>query len=77
MDLLQRFVEEAQITGQELTEEANQARLLDHPTWDARRRRLAELDIEPSHVAAYIERHPVSPPTVKQHLAASRPRAAG
>ncbi|MBN9523429.1 tyrosine-type recombinase/integrase [bacterium] len=30
------------------------------------------IDIEPIHVAAYIERHPGSPPTVKQHLAAVR-----
>ncbi|MBY0513852.1 MAG: tyrosine-type recombinase/integrase [Gemmataceae bacterium] len=30
------------------------------------------LDIEPIHVAAYVERHPGSPPTVKQHLAAVR-----
>ena len=30
------------------------------------------IDIEPIHVAAYIERHPGSPPTVKQHLAAIR-----
>src|SRR4051812_33692293 len=34
--------------------------------------RLELLDIEPIHVAAYIERHPGSPPTVKQHLAAIR-----
>ena len=34
--------------------------------------RLDRLDIEPIHVAAYIERHPGSPPTVKQHLAAIR-----
>ena len=34
--------------------------------------RLELLDIEPIHVAAYIERHPGSPPTVKQHLAAVR-----
>jgi site-specific recombinase XerD len=33
---------------------------------------LALIDIEPIHVAAYIERHPGSPPTVKQHLAAVR-----
>ncbi|MEO2090810.1 MAG: tyrosine-type recombinase/integrase [Gemmataceae bacterium] len=33
---------------------------------------LALVDIEPIHVAAYIERHPGSPPTVKQHLAAVR-----
>jgi site-specific recombinase XerD len=30
------------------------------------------IDIEPIHVAAYIEQHPGSPPTVKQHLAAIR-----
>lgn len=30
------------------------------------------VDIEPIHVAAYIERHPGAPPTVKQHLAAIR-----
>lgn len=30
------------------------------------------LDIEPIHVAAYVERHPGAPPTVKQHLAAVR-----
>ena len=30
------------------------------------------IDIEPIHVAAYIERHPGAPPTVKQHLAAVR-----
>jgi integrase/recombinase XerD len=29
-------------------------------------------DIEPIHVAAYIEKHPGSPPTVQQHLAALR-----
>ena len=29
-------------------------------------------DIEPMHVAAYIEKHPSSVPTVKQHLAAIR-----
>ncbi|MBN9519865.1 tyrosine-type recombinase/integrase [bacterium] len=34
--------------------------------------RLELIDIEPIHVAAYIERHPGSPPTVKQHLAAVR-----
>jgi integrase/recombinase XerD len=34
--------------------------------------RLELVDIEPIHVAAYIERHPGSPPTVKQHLAAVR-----
>ena len=34
--------------------------------------RLELVDIEPIHVAAYIERHPRSPPTVKQHLAAVR-----
>jgi integrase/recombinase XerD len=34
--------------------------------------RLDLSDIEPIHVAAYIERHPGSPPTVKQHLAAVR-----
>jgi integrase/recombinase XerD len=34
--------------------------------------RLKLLDIEPIHVAAYIERHAGSPPTVKQHLAAIR-----
>ena len=28
--------------------------------------------IEPVHVAAYIEQHPASEPTVKQHLAAIR-----
>lgn len=33
---------------------------------------LALIDIEPIHIAAYIERHPGSPPTVKQHLAAVR-----
>ena len=33
---------------------------------------LALIDIEPIHVAAYVERHPGSPPTVKQHLAAVR-----
>lgn len=33
---------------------------------------LALIDIEPIHVAAYIERHPGAPPTVKQHLAAVR-----
>lgn len=30
------------------------------------------LDIEPVHVAAYVERHPGAPPTVNQHLAAIR-----
>jgi integrase/recombinase XerD len=30
------------------------------------------IDIEPIHVAAYIERHAGAPPTVKQHLAAIR-----
>ncbi len=30
------------------------------------------IDIEPIHVAAYIEQHAGSPPTVKQHLAAVR-----
>lgn len=30
------------------------------------------LDIEPIHVAAYIEQHTGAPPTVKQHLAAIR-----
>jgi len=30
------------------------------------------IDIEPIHVATYIEQHPGSPPTVKQHLAAIR-----
>ena len=34
--------------------------------------RLELINIEPIHVAAYIERHPGSPPTVKQHLAAVR-----
>lgn len=34
--------------------------------------RLELIDIEPIHVAAYIERHPGSTPTVKQHLAAIR-----
>ena len=34
--------------------------------------RLELVDIEPIHVAAYVERHPGSPPTVKQHLAAVR-----
>ena len=34
--------------------------------------RLELIDIEPIHVAAYVERHPGSPPTVKQHLAAVR-----
>ena len=34
--------------------------------------RLERIDIEPIHVAAYIECHPGSPPTVKQHLAAIR-----
>ena len=34
--------------------------------------RLELIDIEPIHVAAYIERHPGSAPTVKQHLAAIR-----
>src|SRR5258708_10716492 len=29
-------------------------------------------DIEPITVAAYIEQHPGSPPTVKQHMAAIR-----
>jgi integrase/recombinase XerD len=29
-------------------------------------------DIKPIVVAAYIEQHPGSPPTVKQHLAAIR-----
>ena len=29
-------------------------------------------DLQPTHVAAYIEAHPGSPPTVKQHLAALR-----
>ena len=33
---------------------------------------LALVDIEPIHVAAYIERHSGAPPTVKQHLAAVR-----
>jgi site-specific recombinase XerD len=37
-----------------------------------RQYRLELLDIEPIHVAAYVERHPGSPPTVKQHLAAIR-----
>jgi site-specific recombinase XerD len=40
-------------------------------TW-CRDYRLELIDIEPIHVAAYIERHPGSPPTVKQHLAAVR-----
>jgi len=35
-------------------------------------RRLALEDIEPIHVASYIERHPGAKPTVKQHLAAIR-----
>lgn len=30
------------------------------------------VDIEPIHVAAYVEQHPGAPPTVKQHLAAIR-----
>lgn len=34
--------------------------------------RLELLDIEPIHVAAYIRRHPGTPPAVKQHLAAIR-----
>jgi site-specific recombinase XerD len=34
--------------------------------------RIELIDIEPIHVAAYIERHPGSSPTVKQHLAAVR-----
>jgi len=34
--------------------------------------RLELIDIELIHVAAYIERHPGAPPTVKQHLAAVR-----
>ncbi|MBX9628246.1 MAG: site-specific integrase [Gemmataceae bacterium] len=34
--------------------------------------RLELFDIEPIHIAAYIERHPGAPPTVKQHLAAIR-----
>lgn len=34
--------------------------------------RLELIDIEPIHVAAYIERHSGAPPTVKQHLAAVR-----
>ena len=34
--------------------------------------RLELIDIEPIHVAAYVERHPGAPPTVKQHLAAVR-----
>ncbi|MDQ3920177.1 MAG: site-specific integrase [Acidobacteriota bacterium] len=29
-------------------------------------------DIQPVHVAAYVEQHPGAPPTVKQHLAAIR-----
>ncbi len=37
-----------------------------------REHRLELVDIEPIHVAAYVERHPGSPPTVKQHLAAVR-----
>src|SRR5437879_111722 len=37
-----------------------------------RQHRLELIDIEPIHVAAYIECHPGSPPTVKQHLAAIR-----
>jgi integrase len=36
------------------------------------RSRIPREDIEPTHVAAYIEQHPGSPPTVKQHLAALR-----
>lgn len=35
-------------------------------------RGLSLRDIRPVHVAAYIEQHPGSPPTVKQHLAAIR-----
>jgi site-specific recombinase XerD len=35
-------------------------------------RGLSLRDIQPVHVAAYIEEHPGSPPTVKQHLAAIR-----
>ncbi|QEL16718.1 integrase [Limnoglobus roseus] len=34
--------------------------------------RLDLIEIEPIHVAAHIERHPGSPPTVKQHLATVR-----
>lgn len=34
--------------------------------------RLELIDIEPIHVAAYIEQHGGAPPTVKQHLAAIR-----
>src|SRR5687768_14831270 len=34
--------------------------------------RLELIDIEPIHVAAYIEQHSGAPPTVKQHLAAIR-----
>lgn len=36
------------------------------------RRGLTLSRIQPLHVAAYVERHPGSPPTVKQHLAAIR-----
>jgi integrase/recombinase XerD len=35
-------------------------------------RGLALEDIQPVHVAAYVEQHPGSKPTVKQHLAAIR-----
>jgi site-specific recombinase XerD len=35
-------------------------------------RSLSLREIQPVHVAAYIEQHPGSPPTVKQHLAAIR-----
>ena len=34
--------------------------------------RLDLIDIEPIHIAAYVERHSGAPPTVKQHLAAVR-----
>ena len=34
------------------------------------------MDIEPIHVAAYIERHSGAAPTAKQHLAAIRTRVA-
>lgn len=35
-------------------------------------RGLALLEIQPVHIAAYVEQHPGSSPTVKQHLAAIR-----
>jgi site-specific recombinase XerD len=40
-------------------------------TWCAQRGLELET-IEPIHVAAYVERHPGSPPTIKQHMAAIR-----